>query len=110
MRKANMNDLFQIARLVTKLGIKDDIFEAQKEKELVDVEQIGFDVVFKIFEKATTEDIQNEIYEILSAPFEIPKEDIGRLEPDKLIEMCSKCFNLTTVINFIKRVQPMIQA
>ena len=107
MRKANMNDLFQIARLVTKLGIKDDIFEAQKGKE--DVEQIGFDVIFKIFEKATTEDIQNEIYEILSAPFEIPKEDIGKLEPDKLIEMCSKCFSLTTVINFIKRVQPMIQ-
>ena len=49
MRKANMNDLFQIARLVTKLGIKDDIFEAQKGKE--DVEQIGFDVIFKIFEK-----------------------------------------------------------
>ena len=103
MRKANVSDMFKCARLVNKLGIKEEIFNAQKGSD--DLEKIGFNVFYTIFENATTEESENEIYSILSSPFEIPKEDVGKLSPDKLLEYFNECFNFKTLVNFIQRVQ-----
>lgn len=101
MRKANTNDMFSAARLFKKLGLKKEIFEATKGKD--DVEEIGFNVFYDIFEKATTEDIQNEIYKVLSGPFEMNPDKVGDLAFDELIKNCKFCFNLETLINFTKR-------
>lgn len=107
MRKANIGDLFKIGRLVTKLDIKDQIFESQKGKEVDKLEEIGFDLVYLIFEKAVSEEVESEIYDILSGPFEMPKEDIRKLSLSKLLEHFTNVFDLETVVNFIKRAQPM---
>ena len=106
MRKANTNDLFNIARLVNELGLKDDIFEAQKnaQKSEADANAIGYELVFSILSKATTKASQDKIYQVLCEPFEMSAEEVGLLEFDQLIENCKNCFNLTTVLNFIKRV------
>lgn len=102
MRKANTNDLFNVARLVNELDLKDVIFNAQKGKE--DVERIGFDLVIDVFAKATTKESQMKIYEVLAQPFEMEVEEVGMLELDKLIEAFTTCFDFQTVVNFIKRV------
>lgn len=102
MRKANTNDLFNVARLVNELDLKDVIFNAQKGKE--DVERIGFDLVIDVFAKATTKESQRKIYEVLAQPFEMEVEEVGTLELDKLIEAFTTCFDFQTVVNFIKRV------
>ena len=72
MRKANTNDLFNIARLVNELGLRDDFFKAQNGTD--DVEKIGYDLVFSILSKATTEKAQESIYQVLCSPFEMTKE------------------------------------
>lgn len=109
MRKANIGDLFKIGRLVTKLDIKEQIFEAQKGKEVDKLEEIGFDLIYSIFEKAVSEEVENEIYDVLSGPFETPKEDIRKMSFSELLEHFTNTFDLKTVINFIKRAQPMIK-
>lgn len=109
MRKANVSDMFKIGRLVTKLGIKEQIYEAQKGKGVDKLEEIGFDLIYMIFEKAVSEEVEDEIYDILSGPFETPKEDIEKMTLNKLLEGCTKVFDLKTVINFISRALPMIK-
>lgn len=109
MRKANIEDMFKIGRLVTKLGIKEQIFEAQKGKEIDNFEEIGFDLVYMIFEKVVSKEVENEIYDVLSGPFEMPKEDIRKLSLSKLLEHFTSVFDLETVVNFIKRALPTIK-
>lgn len=101
MRRSNTNDLFNIVRLVNDLGLKDDFFKAQQGKD--DLEKIGFDFIFDILSKASTKEMQNRIYEVLAEPFEMPVEEVGKLEIDVLIKNFMECFNLATLKTFIKR-------
>ena len=107
MRKANTNDLFNAARLINILDLKEELFNAQKDKE--DVEQIGFDFVFLAFTKATTKDAQQQIYEVLSQPFEMTPEEVGLMEIDVLSKKFIECWNLKTLLNFIKRVGHLVK-
>lgn len=107
MRKANVSDMFNIARLIKEFGIKDEIFEATKGKD--DIEEIGFSMVYNIFDKATTEEAEQKIYEVLSKPFEIECKKIGKMEIDELINIFLQCFNISTLLNFIKRATPLVK-
>lgn len=102
MRKANINDLFAIARLIDELGLKEQLFNAQKGTD--DLEKIGFDFIFDLLSKATTKEMQNKIYEVLASPFEMSAEEVGLMEIDELVKGLKECWNINTVINFIKRV------
>lgn len=104
MRKANTNDMFNIVRLINDLNLKDDIFKAQKGEE--DLEKVGFNIFFQIIAKATTKKAQDMIYKVLAEPYEMTAEEVGLLEIDKQFEYFFSCFNLTTLINFIKRAMP----
>lgn len=102
MRKANVNDLFEVARLVKELKLRDDLFNAQKGTE--DMEKIGFDFMYDIMVKATTEEMQNRIYKCFSSPFEMEVEKVGLLGIDEFIDAFKQCFDIVTLINFTKRV------
>lgn len=109
MRKANTADMFKIGRLITDLGVKEQLFEAQKNKEIDKLEEIGFDFFYAIFEKAVSEEVENKIYDVLSGPFEMTGEDIGKMTFSKLIDEFVNCFDLNVVVNFIKRALPEIK-
>ena len=102
MRKANVNDMFNVARLINDLNLKEDIFKSQKGEE--DVEKIGFNIVFDILSKATTKDAQKKIYECLANPYEMSAEEVGKMEYMELFETFADCFDIKTLANFIKRV------
>ena len=59
MRKANTNDLFNIVRLIDHIGLKEEVFKVTKGTD--DIERIGFDFIFELLIKATTEEAQKEI-------------------------------------------------
>lgn len=107
MRKANTNDLFNFARLINSLDLKEELFNAQNGKE--DVEQIGFYFVFEALTKATTKDSQKQIYEVLSQPFEMTPEEVGLMDIDVLARNFMECWNLKTLLNFIKRVGHLVK-
>ena len=101
MRKANTNDLFNIARLVNDLNLKEDIFQAQHGED--DLEKVGYSFIFGVLSKATTKDAQKKIYQVLAEPFEITVDEVGKLELQDLISNFIECFNFKTVVNFIKQ-------
>ena len=102
MRKANVNDLFNVARLINDLNLKEDVFKAQKGEE--DVERIGFNLIFDILSKATTKESQQKIYECLSQPFEMEVEAVGEMDITSLVDTFNNCFDIITLKNFINRV------
>lgn len=102
MRKANVDDMFNVARLVNDLNIKEDLFQSQKGEE--DIEKIGFNIIFDIMAKATTKDSQKKIYECLCEPFEMKAEEVGKMKYMELVDSFMDCFDITTLKNFIKRV------
>ena len=109
MRKANTADMFKIGRLITDLGVKEQLFEAQKNKEIDKLEEIGFDFFYAIFEKAVSEEVERKIYDVLSGPFEMADEEIGKMAFSELLDGFVNCFDLEVVVNFIKRALPAIK-
>lgn len=106
MRKANTSDLFNVARLINSLDLKDDLFKAQKDNE--DMERIGFNFIFDVLSKATTKEAEEQIYECLANPFEMKPEEVGQLDIAILLENFMNCFDFTTLVNFIKRVNAKV--
>lgn len=102
MRKANVNDMFNVARLIRDLDLKEDIFKSQQGEE--DVEKIGYNIIFDILAKATTKDAQAKIYECLANPYEKTVEEMGTMPYMELVEGFAECFDIKTLKNFIKRV------
>lgn len=101
MRKANMNDTFNLARLITEIGVKKELFDSVKDTN--DVQEVGFNMIFTLFEKATTENSEHRLYECLSKPFEMSPEEVGLLQPMEFIKGISTCYDIPQLINFIKR-------
>jgi hypothetical protein len=102
MRKANVNDMFNVARLIRDLDLRENIFVSQQGEE--DIEKIGFNIVFDILSKATTKESQNKIYECLSGPYEKTVKEIGQMPYMELVESFTECFDLVTLKNFMERV------
>jgi hypothetical protein len=102
MRKANTKDLFNMARLINDLGLKEDLFKAQQGKE--DLERIGFDFFIDVLAKATTKEMENKIYDVLAKPFEMKTEEVGEMEIEKLINSFLECWNLSTLLTFMKQL------
>ncbi len=101
-RKANVGDLFNIARLFDELDMKSDIVSICEGKGTI--QEKGFDVIFKILNKATQKNIEKRVYDVLSGPFEMNPLEVEKIDIDTLMKLCKECFNLKTLINFIKRV------
>lgn len=109
MRKANTADMFKIGRLITSLGVKEQLFAAQQNKEIDKLEEIGFDFFYAIFEKAVSEEVEKKIYDVLSGPFEMTSEEIGKMAFSELLDGFVNCFDLEVVVNFIRRALPAIK-
>lgn len=109
MRKANTADMFKIGRLITDLGVKEQLFEAQQNKEIDKLEEIGFDFFYAIFERAVSKDVEKKIYDVLSGPFEMAGEEIGKMPFSELLDGFVNCFDLNLVVNFINRALPAIK-
>ncbi len=101
-RKANVGDLFNIARLLNEIDMKNDIISAYEGKGTL--QEKGFDLIFNILNKASQKNTEKRVYDVLSKPFEMPASDVEKIDIDTLIQLCEQCFNLETLINFIKRV------
>ncbi len=107
MRKANVSDVFKFARYIDSLDIKKDIFDAQKGKN--DVEQIGFDVFVSIFSKAISTESEKGLYQAVSGPFELSVDEIEKLDFDEFRKNFMECYNINTIVNFIKRAGFMVK-
>lgn len=112
MRSFETGDLFEGARLVMKIGIREEIEEvAKRANESKDKKakiDMGFDLFFGILGKAITENAEQEIYKFLSNIFECTPEEVKKMDPLVLFETMEKVASFEEWANFFKRVMKLI--
>ena len=77
MRKLQLQDIFKASRLLVSLDLKEEFKEiGLKSDKIEDIAAKGFDVFWTIFEKASSKNAENSIYEFLSGIFECTSEEV----------------------------------
>ena len=98
MRNLETHDIFSAVRLLNKIGVREEIREVAKQAEENKSNKIrfdmGFDLMFGIIEKATTENAEKEIYKFIADLFECEWEEVRKMKPIALMK------NLEEVANF----------
>lgn len=87
MRKLNTSDVFAFTRLVKEIGLKEEIKNiTAKAAEETDVKALGLAIIFTLIEKFSEVNSENALYEFLSRPLEISKEEVGTMDLFDLVE------------------------
>lgn len=103
MRKLQTSDVFELARLVKKINIKEELKEvAMKANADSDVYSVGFEMIFSLMEKFAENNSEEALYEFLSGPLEISKEEIKVMDPLDLVEKLSKIADIDRWKAFLK--------
>jgi hypothetical protein len=90
MKPFTTDDLFKAMRLLKHSGIKEkvkDLLSGIADGEEVDLERIGLDAIMEAVYAFAEEGCQRELYDLLSGPWEMSAEEIGKLP---LSELCGK--------------------
>lgn len=94
MRNLQATDIFAFCRVVNAIGVKEDIkkimMKANAISDIKNQSELGFELLFSIFEKATQKKAESQLFEFFAGIFEEPVEEVKQLDPvefvDKLIE------------------------
>ncbi|MBH1941634.1 hypothetical protein I5677_12095 [Mobilitalea sibirica] len=88
MRNLQARDVFAACRVLNKIGIKDDIKKlAKKADKAADVWDNGFDLLFSVFEKATSKNAEKPIYEFIAGLFECEPDEVEKMD---FFDLCEK--------------------
>lgn len=81
MRKLKTADIPAFCRYIKRIGIKDEIRAlAENADKLSDIWDMGFDLVWNLFDLATEKNGEKEIYSFLAGPFEMDPDAIADME------------------------------
>ena len=110
MRNLNFGDAFQLARIIKKLKIKNELKEITSNiTEESNKMEIGMDLMYAIFDKATEKQTEQEIYKFLSRPFEVKPEEVEKMGLFEVVENFSKVANLEEWKAFLKQAAKLNQ-
>lgn len=110
MRNLNLGDAFQLARIIKKLKIKDELKDITSNiTEESNKMEIGIDLMYAIFDKATEKQTEQEIYKFLSRPFEVKPEEVEKMGLFEVVENFSKVANLEEWKAFLKQAAKLNQ-
>ena len=113
MRNLETHDIFSACRLLTKIGVREEIREVAKQAEENKSKKIqfdmGFDLMFGILEKATTENSENEIYKFIADLFECEPEEVRKMNPIDLFKNLEKVANIEEWKNFFGYVAKLMK-
>ena len=79
MRRLETHDVFNFARLINKIGAKEALKDVVLSRDTIEdmtKESFGYDVLFALFDVATTEEAENEIYNFLAPLYEKTAEEL----------------------------------
>lgn len=87
MRKLETSDVFAACRLVKKLGLKEKFKTiAEEANNSQDVFDKGYDLIWDLFDTATEQKSEAEIYAFLAGPLEMTPEEVAHLHLDQLMD------------------------
>lgn len=90
MRSLQTSDIFAACRVLSKIGVREEIREVARQAEESKNKKVkmdmGFDLMFGILEKATQENAEMEIYKFIADIFECDPEVVRTMDPTELFE------------------------
>ena len=113
MRSLQTSDIFSACRLLSKIGVREEIrsvaMQAEESKEKKVKVDLGFDMLFGILEKATKEDSEEEIYKFIASLLEKDWHEIRIMDPIELLDQLGKVADIEKWKNFFKRVAALMK-
>lgn len=113
MRSLETQDIFSACRLLTKIGVREEIRNVAKAAEESKTKRvqfdIGFDLMFGILEKATQENAENEIYKFIANLFECDPEEVRKMNPIDLFKELEKVANIDEWKSFFGYVAKLMK-
>ena len=112
MRKLETSDVFKAGRLLTKIGVRDEIrdvaIRAEENKGKKVKIDFGFDLMFGIFEKAMQENAENEIYKFIADLFECDPDEVRHMNPVQMFKKLEQVANIEEWKSFFGYVRGLI--
>lgn len=109
MRKLQFQDIFKASRLLVDLDLKEEIKEiGLKADKIEDIEVRGFELFWTVFEKATTNNSEKNLYEFLAGLMECTPEEMRVMELDKILDELQS-INVEEWKAFFKRVASLMK-
>lgn len=108
MRKLQTQDIFPMLRIINAADLKEDfkkITSASTGK--IDTEAIGYDLIFKILEKAANSKTEKAIYEFLSGLFECSTQEVKEMDLLELVSGLKECADIENWKVFFKSVSAL---
>lgn len=106
MRKLETTDVFEAARLILKIGVREEVQDvvarAQESKDKQVKLDLAFDLFVGIISKAASKNAEIEIYKFLANIFECDANDVGKMDPFDLIEKLQEVASFEKWKNFFK--------
>lgn len=102
MRKLQTSDVFELARLIKRAGIKDELKDVALKANKEDIEGTGFDLIFGVVEKLTEQKVEDDLYKFLSGPLEESPEEVKVMDPLELVEKIMRIADMEKWKAFLK--------
>jgi len=113
MRNLKTSDIFSACRLISRIGVRDEIKEVAKQAEENKGKRVqidyGIDLILGIIEKATAENAEKEIYIFIADLFECEWEEVRDMDPIEMLDRLEEVADLEKWKNFFKRVAQLIK-
>ena len=113
MRQLKTSDIFSVCRLISAIGVREEIREvalkAEESKNKKIKLDMGFDLLFGIIEKATKENAEKEIYVFIADLFECGWEEVRDMDPVEMLDKLEQVANFEKWKNFFGRVARLMK-
>lgn len=113
MRNLKTSDIFSACRLISRIGVREEIKEVARQAEESKGKKVqfdfGFDLLFGIIEKATAENAEVEIYKFIADLFESDWESVRDMDPIDMLDQLEQVADLEKWKNFFKRVAALMK-
>lgn len=118
MRGLQTSDIIAAARVLTKIGLKEEIKEVARQaeenknsknnKNKKDKFDFGFDLIFGVIEKATQKNAEREIYIFIADLLECTPEEVEKMNPAKMLKALLEVANVEEWKDFFGYVRKLI--
>lgn len=112
MRGLQTSDIFSAVRVLTKIGVREEIKEVAKQAEESKGKKIqidfGFDLMFGIIEKAAEQRAENEIYCFIADLFECSPDEVKKMNPVQMFKNLLEVANVEEWKDFFDYVRRLI--
>ena len=103
MRKIETHDVFKMARIIKKAGIKEEfgkIFSKSKAADEETAKELGVEVIFSIIEACSSEELEKMLYDFVAGIAEKDAETIKRMSLDALIDTFKEMAKMNNLMTF----------